>query len=263
MSADENRKELVIPLAKLNKRNINVKYKNGKYKLIVNGPAGPTGPTGPAGQNGSQGPAGPQGQQGPTGPNNGYTGPQGLQGQQGPIGPQGLNSGFTGPTGPQGLQGIQGVQGPQGPQGIQGPQGPAGSSSGGALGIGILNTPVQAVFQVAQKMQFTVAVQTGVVSPFTCSQVNTNYCGLTAQAGFLSFTITGTFTPISPGTIDLYAGNTIIFSIPVITGANYLNNTFVTYNNVNQSYYLMYDSAIPTATMTLSNNTQWSLIQVA
>src|SRR5581483_8237784 len=168
-------------------------------------------------------------------------------------------NGATGPMGPQGPEGKQGVQGPIGPAGKDISLGPLGSGSG-ALGVGILSAPVQAIFQCTQKLQFTVAVQTGVVAPFTCGFVNTNYCGLTAQAGFLSFTIYGTFTPTNPGTIDLYAGNSIIFSIPVIIGINYLNATFVTYNNVNQSYSLIYNSSIPTATLTLANSTQWSLI---
>src|SRR5581483_8536961 len=122
-------------------------------------------------------------------------------------------NGATGPMGPQGPEGKQGVQGPIGPAGKDISLGPLGSGSG-ALGVGILSAPVQAIFQCTQKLQFTVAVQTGVVAPFT---------------------IYSTFTPTNPGTIDLYAGNSIIFSIPVIIGINYLNATFVTYNNVNQS----------------------------
>lgn len=252
MSYSDNKNQLKIRSSKsVNKNDVKVKTKHGKHKMIIPGPQGPTGPTGPTGQNGLQGPTG------PGGANN-------LVGPTGPQGPQGPNSGFTGPMGPQGIPGPTGSQGIQGPQGPQGAQGPAGSGSGGALGVGILNSPVVAAYAAgSNKFQFTVALQTGVVAPFTCSVVNTNYCGLNAQAGFLSFTVTGAFTPLSPGTIDLYAGNSVIFSIPVITGVNNINATYVTYNSVNQSYYLMYNSLIPTATVTLSNTTQFSLIQIA
>lgn len=81
------------------------------------GPMGPRGPKGDRGEKGDQGEAGPIGPQGPMGAK-GDIGEKGERGDRGPMGPQG-------PIGPRGEKGEPGTQGPPG---AQGPQGPIGIS---------------------------------------------------------------------------------------------------------------------------------------
>lgn len=190
----------------------------------------------------------------------------GTTGPTGPTGAQGLNTGFTGPAGPQGIPGTVGPQGLQGTQGVTGPQGTPGQagSGGGVGGVGVLINPLsQFTPQVGQNFKFTASNVTGGVNSFTCNVIDSNLCGLSSGAGFLSLTASGTVTIVGylTATLEIISNNSSPLMIPISSGV-YFNSTFILPTTVSDNYSLMFNCPNIAALASPSNNLCFSVVQL-